>query len=257
MSAKTLRLFEELPLLSVANRLHNRGLKLSGTRGQPMINRRTIAALHRRKAVPDLRYEMQLWNEQAVIVAGVDEVGVGPLAGPVVAGAVILQPGVLLSEVRDSKQLNAEQRERLYTSITERALATGVGLASVEEIDRMNIYQATLLAMRRAIEALAVRPQHLLVDGRGPSPVAEISCTRLVGGDRTSLSVAAASILAKVTRDRIMREYEARYPGYGFARHKGYATAQHLIALKRLGASPVHRTSFAPVTALSGLFFKP
>lgn len=199
---------------------------------------------------PDLKHEERLWQARIATVAGVDEAGVGPLAGPVVAGAVILPQGVTLPQVRDSKLLSAERREQLYALITERALATGVGLAPVEEIDRVNVYRATLLAMRRAVEVLAVRPQHLLVDGRGPSPVAEIECTRLVGGDRISLSVAAASILAKVTRDRIMREYEERYPGYGFARHKGYATAEHLAALRRLGASPVHRISFAPVAAM-------
>jgi ribonuclease HII len=218
------------------------------------MNRRTISAQASPKTLPDLIHEQRLWRERIVAVAGVDEAGVGPLAGPVVAGAVILRQGAAPLEVRDSKQLSAVRREQLYALIIERALATGVGLAPVEEIDRLNIYQATLLAMRRAIEALAVRPHHLLVDGRGPSPVVEIKCTRLVGGDRASVSVAAASILAKVTRDRIMGEYEVSYPGYGFARHKGYATAEHLAALRRLGASPLHRMSFAPVAALGGLF---
>ena len=209
--------------------------------------------------MPSLGHEERLWRQRILVVAGVDEAGVGPLAGPVVAGAVIFRPEEAHVGVRDSKELSANQRGQLYELITERALATGVGLAEVEEIDRLNIDQATLLAMRRAVEALAVRPHHLLVDGRGPSPVAEIGCTRLVGGDRTSVSIAAASILAKVTRDRILCEYEARYPGYGFARHKGYATAQHLEALRRLGASPVHRTSFVPVATLKlgGLFTKP
>jgi len=201
---------------------------------------------------PDLRYERKLWKEGFEAVAGVDEVGVGPMAGPVVAAAVIFPPEVFIKGVHDSKQLTAEHREALFPLIRERATAIGLGLAEVEEIDRRNIYHATMAAMIRAIEALGRKPHHVLVDGR-KIPGLTLPQTRIVGGDRKSFCIAAASIIAKVTRDRMMCDYDAAYPGYGFARHKGYCTADHVAAVAQLGPSPIHRTSFAPVAMAAQL----
>jgi len=192
-------------------------------------------------------------------VAGVDEAGRGPLAGPVHAAAVILSPARRIEGLDDSKRLSPARREVLAEEIRARAGAWGVGVASVEEIDRLNILEATKLAMLRAVAALpdsrAVRGapaapcQGLLIDGNQPLPLALPQLT-VVKGDRRCPSIAAASILAKTTRDAFMLELEARFPGYGFARHKGYGTAQHLEALRCLGATPIHRRSFAPVRAV-------
>ncbi len=201
---------------------------------------------------PDLRYERKLWADGLEAVAGVDEVGVGPMAGPVVAAAVIFPPEVFIKGVHDSKQLTPEHREALFPLIREQAIAIGLGLAEVEEIDRRNIYHATMAAMIRAIEALDRKPNHVLVDGRR-IPGIVLPQTRIVGGDRKSFCIAAASIIAKVTRDRMMRDYDAAYPGYGFARHKGYCTAEHVAAVRQLGPSPIHRTSFAPVAMAAQL----
>ncbi len=201
---------------------------------------------------PDLRYERKLWAEGLNVVAGVDEVGVGPMAGPVVAAAVIFPPEVFIKGVHDSKQLTPEHREALFPLIRERAIAIGLGLAEVEEIDRRNIYHATMAAMIRAIEALDRKPNHVLVDGRR-IPGILLPQTRIVGGDRKSFCIAAASIVAKVTRDRMMCDYDAVYPGYGFARHKGYCTAEHVAAVEQLGPSPIHRASFAPVAMAAQL----
>jgi ribonuclease HII len=199
---------------------------------------------------PDLRYERKLWRAGAQAVAGVDEAGVGPMAGPVVAAAVIFAPENHIKGVHDSKQLTPERREALIERIRDGALAVGVGIAEVEEIDRMNIYWATMRASVRALEAMGRAPDHVLVDGR-EIPRLAFPQTRIVGGDRKSFCIAAASIVAKVTRDRMMQEYEARFPGYGFAQHKGYCTADHMAALERLGPSPIHRRSYAPVRALA------
>ena len=179
-------------------------------------------------------------------VAGVDEVGRGPLAGPVVAAAVILDPSRPLDGLADSKQINEGRRERLAELLREQALAWALGRAEVWEIDKMNILQASLLAMRRAVEGLSPCPCHVLVDGNR-CPVLDVPVQAVVKGDSKVKAISAASILAKVARDREMRELDALYPGYGFARHKGYPTAEHLASLRRLGASPIHRTSFAPV----------
>lgn len=195
---------------------------------------------------PDLRYERKLWKTGILVVAGVDEAGVGPMAGPVVAAAVIFEPEKFIRGVHDSKQLSAEQRDELYEPIRTGALAIGVGVAEVAEIDQLNIFWATMRASERAIEALGRVPDHVLVDGR-KIPGLKLEQTRIVGGDRKSFCIAAASIVAKVTRDRMMTELDARFPGYGFARHKGYCTADHFDALNRLGPSPIHRRSFAPV----------
>jgi ribonuclease HII len=194
----------------------------------------------------DLRYERKLWRDGIQAVAGVDEVGVGPMAGPVVAAAVMFAPEAFIKGVHDSKQLLPEKREELFPQIMERALAVGVGSADVDEIDRLNIYWATMLATKRAISALAHEPQHVLVDGR-KIPGLALPQTRIVGGDRKSFCIAAASIIAKVTRDRLMQEFERLYPGYGFAEHKGYCTPEHIRIVEERGPSAIHRRSFSPV----------
>ena len=189
-----------------------------------------------------------------MLVAGVDEAGRGPLAGPVVAAAVILDGRRPIEGLADSKRLAEARREALAPAVRERAVAWAVGMASVEEIDRLNILRATLLAMQRALGALEVRPGHVRVDGNRCPCLTEIglSCTAeaVVGGDATVAEISAASILAKTTRDAWMRQAALDYPGYGFERHKGYGTALHLQALARLGPCPLHRRSFAPVKSL-------
>jgi ribonuclease HII len=197
---------------------------------------------------PDLRYERKLWNSGIAMVAGVDEAGVGPMAGPVVAAAVIFAPEEFISGVHDSKQLSAEQREPLYEAIRARAIAVGIGTADCEEIDRLNIFWATMRASCRAVAALGRVPDHVLIDGR-PIRGLDLPQTNIVGGDRKSFCIAAASIVAKVTRDRMMLEYDASFPGYGFAQHKGYCTNDHMEALRALGPCAIHRRSFAPVAA--------
>lgn len=179
-------------------------------------------------------------------VAGVDEVGRGPWAGPVLAAAVILAPGHGIVGLADSKKLSSKVRERLSIQIRASATAWALGAASVDEIDQLNIGRATLLAMQRAIEALTVAPDYVLVDGN-VSPTAPYPVITVVKGDATVASVSAASIIAKVERDGIMTELDKRYPGYGFAQHKGYGTAQHMEALRSLGVCVEHRRSFAPV----------
>ncbi|MDJ0846763.1 MAG: ribonuclease HII [Myxococcota bacterium] len=183
-------------------------------------------------------------------VAGVDEVGVGPLAGPVVACAVVLANEVDLPGLDDSKRLTAAARERLAERIREQALAIHVAAVSVSEIDRINVLRARYESARRALAGLHLAPDHVLVDGR-PIPDLGYPQTALVGGDGRDGSIAAASIVAKVHRDALMARLAARHPGYGFERHKGYATRQHLSALRRLGPSPAHRRSFAPVAQQS------
>ena len=180
------------------------------------------------------------------LVAGVDEAGRGPLAGPVVAAAVILDDLKPIPGLADSKTLSARQRERLSEAIHARALCFSVAHASVEEIDQLNILQATLLAMRRAVMGLRLKPNKVLVDGNR-LPTLDIMAEAVVQGDRKVPAISAASILAKVARDRWCLEIDAEYPDYGFAAHKGYGTAQHLEALQRHGATPWHRRSFSPV----------
>jgi len=191
------------------------------------------------------------WREvlaSGLLVAGVDEAGRGPLAGDVIAGAVILDPAWPVAGLRDSKKLSHARRVQLAAAVREAALAWAIGRASVAEIDRLNILQASLLAMRRAVQALATAPQFVLVDGNRCPPW-QLPSLAVVGGDDLVAAISAASVLAKVERDAEMVGLDARYPGYGFAAHKGYPTAEHLAALRRLGASPVHRRSFAPVRA--------
>jgi ribonuclease HII len=178
-----------------------------------------------------------------VRVAGVDEAGVGPLAGPVVAAAVVFAEGCRIAGIDDSKKLPAERRVELAVQIRAEALAWAVVAVEPDEIDRINIYRASLEAMRRAVAALSPDPDYLLVDGR-EIPGLAIPQERWVGGDGRCYAIAAASILAKTTRDDRMRRYEDQFPGYGFAMHKGYATAAHRAAIERLGPSPIHRRSF-------------
>ncbi len=180
------------------------------------------------------------------LVAGVDEAGRGPLAGPVVAAAVILDDLKPIAGLADSKTLSPRQRERLSAEIHARALCFSVAQASVEEIDRLNILQATLLAMRRAVMGLRLKPHKVLVDGNR-LPTLDIVAEAVVQGDRKVPAISAASILAKVARDRWCLEIDAEYPAYGFAAHKGYGTAQHWLALQTHGATPWHRRSFSPV----------
>jgi ribonuclease HII len=199
-----------------------------------------------------LRYESALWAAGVQQVAGVDEAGMSPLAGPVAAAAVVFLPGSRIPGIDDSKKLDVASRERLAVEIKCTAAAWSVGFADVEEIDTLNIYWAGLLAMRRAVEGLSSKPQHLLIDARALKDL-DIPQQCIVKGDSKCLSIAAASILAKTARDAVMRKYDAEYPGYGFAKHKGYPVPEHLAALKRLGASPIHRRSFAPVRSVVGL----
>jgi ribonuclease HII len=182
-------------------------------------------------------------------VAGVDEAGRGPLAGPVIAAAVILDPENPVIGLKDSKQLTPSRREALYLEITQKAIAWEVGRASVEEIDRLNILQATLLAMQRAVVRLSPPARYVLVDGN-QCPQLDCPVEAVVGGDSTIAAISAASIIAKVTRDREMVEMDRCYPGYGLARHKGYPSREHLLALQRLGVTPLHRRSYAPVRKL-------
>jgi len=181
------------------------------------------------------------------LTAGVDEAGRGPLAGPVVAAAVILDDLKPIKGLADSKVLSASRREKLFDEIRAKALCCSIAEASVEEIDQLNILQATLLAMRRAVEGLRLKPTKVLVDGNR-LPVLDVLAEAIVKGDATVPSISAASILAKVQRDRWCAELDVQYPQYGFARHKGYGTAEHLAALRAHGACPEHRRTFRPVT---------
>jgi ribonuclease HII len=180
------------------------------------------------------------------LMAGVDEAGRGPLAGPVVAAAVILDDLNPIKGLNDSKKLSASRREQLFDEIRAKALCCSVAQASVEEIDRLNILQATLLAMRRAVDGLRLKPAKVLVDGNR-LPVLDVLAEAIVKGDATVPAISAASILAKVTRDRWCAELDQQYPQYGFATHKGYGTAEHMAALRAHGACPQHRKTFAPV----------
>jgi len=215
---------------------------------------------HKHKTLPTLEEEMALFEQGYSFVAGLDEAGRGCLAGPVVAAAVILPLSsdtedilARFNGVNDSKQLTMQARERLYDQIMHNALAVGVGSGSVEMIDKRNILQATKHAMRSALDQLSTTPQALLLDAI-QLPGLKIPQRSLIKGDARCLSIAAASIIAKVTRDRLMLTLHAEYPEYGFDQHKGYGTAAHLAALQAHGATPHHRYSFAPVRQLSGLF---
>lgn len=199
-----------------------------------------------------LTYERHLWSAGVQDVAGIDEVGRGPLAGPVVAAAVIFPVDVFLPGVTDSKLLSPDEREELFGSIMHHARAVGVGVVDHTVIDRINILRATYEAMWSAVQKLSVPPRHLLIDGNrfAPDVAGGIPFTTIVDGDVLCFSIAAASIIAKVTRDRIMAHYDTLYPGYGFARHKGYATPEHREAICTLGYCDIHRRSFSINTQL-------
>ncbi len=196
-------------------------------------------------------FELLLWKTGVQDIAGVDEVGMGPLAGPVVAAAVMFPPETNIARVDDSKKLDPSTRTELASEIRAKASGIGLGVASVEEIDSVNIYHAGLLAMRRAVEALPRRPQHVLVDAR-TVPGVDVPQNMFNKGDGINFSIAAASIIAKTVRDRMMEALDREYPGYGFAVHKGYGTPEHRQALRELGPSAVHRKSFPVMHELQG-----
>jgi ribonuclease HII len=195
-----------------------------------------------------LTRERELWAAGIERVAGVDEAGVGPLAGPVVAAAVIFRPGFGIAGVDDSKKLTPERRATMAGAIREGALAFAVALVEPDEIDRINVYQATLAAMALALDGLAFRPQHVLVDARR-IPGCDLPQEAIIKGDARCHAIAAASILAKTARDDVMKEYDRSFPGYGFAEHKGYPTEAHRDAIRRLGPCAIHRRSFTLLPA--------
>ncbi|MFL6651331.1 MAG: ribonuclease HII [Sulfurifustaceae bacterium] len=200
-----------------------------------------------------LNFERVLWKSGVQHIAGVDEVGVGPLAGPVVAAAVVFAPGTVIPGVDDSKRLDPDRRSEIAAAIHREAVGIGIGMASVEEIDNINVYQAGLLAMRRAVEALPIAPQHVLVDARTiPGVVAPQN--PFTKGDGINFSIAAASIVAKTHRDALMEELDHRYPEYGFRQHKGYSTPQHQAAIRRFGPCPLHRLSYPFIRELRGQY---
>lgn len=211
-------------------------------------NRREGRRLHRL-----LRFELELWDQGVRLIAGVDEAGMAPLAGPVVAAAVILPCNYRLRGLDDSKKIPDEKRrEQLALHIKQDAICWSVGRAEVEEIDTLNIYHAGLLSMRRAVEGLSPKPEFILVDAR---TIPHCSCPQkgIIHGDALSASIAAASVIAKTTRDAHMLEMDGIYAGYGFASHKGYPTLEHLQAIKEKGVLPIHRRSFAPVRQALGI----
>jgi ribonuclease HII len=226
----------------------------AGVRAVATVEARRRQAVAREAARLDamLAIERDYWRNGYALLAGVDEAGAGPWAGPVVAGAVILPPNLAIPGVNDSKQLTARQRERLGVVIRERAIAWAVGSCSAAEIDTIHIGEAARRAMKRAVDGLSPGPEHLLVDWRKIPDVA-MSQTVLVRGDCRSHSIAAASIIAKTHRDALMAEAAEQYPGYGFESHVGYGTAAHRAALETLGACPLHRRSFKPVARLLGI----
>ncbi len=193
--------------------------------------------------MPDYEYEARAAVNGYTAVCGVDEAGRGPLAGPVCAAAVILPQGLVIEGLNDSKKLSEKKREQLYDKVTENALAWSVAFASEAEIDEINILQATFLAMKRAVEGLPIKADYALIDGNRMPPL-DINGETVIKGDSLSMSIAAASIIAKVTRDRLMLEIDKEYPQYLFSQHKGYGTALHYEMLEKHGISPVHRRSF-------------
>jgi ribonuclease HII len=214
--------------------------------------RRAAARAEERRLTRLSSFEQTLWDQGIELVGGVDEVGMAPLAGPVIACAVIFPRGTRILGVNDSKLLTAEEREALEPQIRRAAVAVGIGRAEVHEIDSINIYHAGLLALRRAVLALSPLPQHLLVDARKLKEL-PIPQQAIIKGDAKSITIGAASIVAKVHRDALMGELDRAHPGYGFSSHKGYPTPVHLSALEALGACPIHRRSFAPVARKLGL----
>lgn len=191
----------------------------------------------------DLTFEQNFWGGALGYVAGIDEAGRGPLAGPVVAAAVMFAPGTWIEGVDDSKKIPSKQREEMFEIICQQALSIGTGIVSHTIIDQVNILQATLQAMAEAVSRLTPLPQHLLVDGRAYGPTS-IPATPIIDGDARCFSIAAASIIAKVTRDKLMLEWDKHFPQYGFAKHKGYGTKEHFDAIRRFGPCEIHRRSF-------------
>lgn len=233
-------------------------LRRDGRRGVQAVYaalKRRYAEERREQARLDslLNFERVLWRAGVRHVAGVDEVGVGPLAGPLVAAAVVFPPDARIPGVDDSKRLDPDERRRLAALIRRRALGVGIGLASVEEIDRLNVYQAGLLAMRRAVEALPVAPEHVLVDAR-TIPGLAVAQNPFTKGDGINFSIAAASIVAKTHRDELMERVDADYPEYGFRRHKGYGTPEHQRAIRRYGPCALHRMSYPFIQELRGMY---
>jgi ribonuclease HII len=202
-----------------------------------------VGRRERLRAAGMLEAEAVLCPSEVVVVAGMDEAGRGPLAGPVVAAAVVLRPGAVIPGLDDSKKLSEKRREELYGEVLRACRSVGVGIAGPRTVDRINVLEATYVAMRRAVARLGERPDFLLVDGFRV-PGLDVPQRGVVGGDALCASIAAASVVAKVTRDRIMRQVAKRFPGYGFERNKGYSTAEHRKALRRLGPCPAHRLSF-------------
>lgn len=194
--------------------------------------------------MPDYEFEKAAVNSGFSCICGVDEAGRGPLAGPVCAAAVILPEGAVIEGLDDSKKLTEKKRERLYDIIKETAIAYSVAYGTLEEIETVNILEATYLAMNRAIEGLTVKPDFALIDGNRVPRGIKIPCETIVKGDSKSMSVAAASVLAKVTRDRLMLEYDKKYPEYNFKKHKGYGTKEHTELIKQYGPCEIHRLSF-------------
>ena len=195
-----------------------------------------------------LAYEKECYAREIELIAGVDEVGRGPLAGPVVAAAVILPKGCKISGLNDSKKIPKSKHKEIYEAVLQNAIAIGIGVKDNHVIDQVNIYEATKLAMMEAIGQLEPQPQHLLIDAmRLDLPIPQ---TSIIKGDANSLSIAAASIVAKVTRDQMMEEFDKEYPGYDFAKNAGYGTANHLAGLDQLGVTPIHRRSFEPVKSM-------
>ena len=195
-----------------------------------------------------LAYEKELYAQGIDLIAGVDEVGRGPLAGPVVAAAVILPKACKIPGLNDSKKIPKSQHKEIYEAVLQNAIAIGIGVKANQVIDQVNIYEATKLAMMEAIGQLEPQPQHLLIDAMKLD--LPISQTSIIKGDANSLSIAAASIVAKVTRDHMMEEFDKEYPGYDFAQNAGYGTAKHLAGLDKLGVTPIHRRSFEPVKSM-------
>ena len=195
-----------------------------------------------------LRYEKELYQAGYQTIAGIDEVGRGPLAGPVVAAAVILPPGCKIKGLNDSKKIPKKKHQEIYQAVLDKALAVGIGLMNSEIIDQVNIYEATKLAMKEALSKLSLKPDYLLIDAMKLD--IDIPQESIIKGDANSLSIAAASIVAKVTRDKLMADYDKEYPGYDFAQNAGYGTKSHLQGLERHGVTPIHRKTFEPIKSM-------
>ena len=195
-----------------------------------------------------LTYEKDLYKQGLTLIAGVDEVGRGPLAGPVVAAAVILPQGCKIKGLNDSKKIPKKKHLEVFQAVQDQALSIGIGIMDNQVIDQVNIYEATKLAMKEAISQLSLQPQHLLIDAMKLD--LPISQTSIVKGDANSLSIAAASIIAKVTRDELMKDYDSQFPGYDFSANAGYGTARHLEGIEKQGITPIHRLSFEPIKSL-------